>query len=92
MGPIYQLSPQQEQILIKYINKMISENKIRLSSSSVESSILFVPKLNGRRLRLYIDYLHLNDYTMKVKTPLPIMEALLSGLRGADFITQMDLP
>jgi len=91
MGPIYQLSIEEEKILIKYLDTMIREGKIRPSSSTVGSPILFVPKPNGRGLRLCIDYRHLNDYTKKDKTPLPIMEELSSRVRGATHITKIDL-
>jgi hypothetical protein len=43
MGPIYQLSVEEEKIRIKYLNTMIREGKIRPSSSTVGSPILFVP-------------------------------------------------
>ena len=52
---------------------------------------MFVPKPNGKGLRLCIDYRHRNDYTKKDKTPLPIMEELSSGVRGATHITKIDL-
>ena len=80
MGPIYQLSSEEEKLLVKYLDTMIKEGKIRPSSSTVGSPILFVPKPNGRGLRLWIDYQHLNDYTKKDRTPLPIMEELSSRL------------
>jgi len=91
MGPIYQLSLEEEKILIKYLDTMIKEGKIRPSSSTVGSPILFVPKPNGKGLRLCIDYRHLNDYTKKDKTPLPIMEELSSRVNGATHITKVDL-
>jgi len=46
MGPIYQLSLEEEKLLVEYLYKMIKEGKIRPSSSSVGSLILFVPKPN----------------------------------------------
>ena len=76
MGPIYQLSQEEEKILVEYLEKMIREKKIRPSSSSVGSRILFVPKPNGKGLRLCVDYRHLKDHTKKDKTPLPIMDEL----------------
>ena len=91
MGPIYQLSVEEEKILIKYLDTMIREGKIRPSSSTVGSPILFVPKPNGKGLRLCIDFRHLNDYTKKDKTPLPIMEELSTRVRGATHITKVDL-
>jgi hypothetical protein len=91
MGPIYQLSVDEEKLLVKYLDTMIKEGKIRPSSSTVGSPILFVPKPNCRGLRLCIDYRHLNDYTKKDKTPLPIMEELSARVRGANHITKVDL-
>jgi hypothetical protein len=91
MGPIYQLSQAEEKLLVKYLDTMIKEGKIRPSSRTVGSPILFVPKPNGRSLRLCIDYRHLNGYTKKDKTPLPIMEDLSARLKGATHITNVDL-
>jgi len=91
MGPIYQLSLEEEKLLVVYLDTMIKEGKIRPSSSMVGSPILFVPKLNGRGLRLCVDYRHLNDYTKKDRTPLPIMEEVSTRVRGATHITQIDL-
>jgi len=91
MGPIYQLSQEEEKLLIQYLDKMIEEGKICPSSSTVGSPILFIPKPNGRGLRLCVDYRHLNDYTKNDRTSLPIMEELPSRLRGATHITKVDL-
>jgi len=91
MGPIYQLSLEEEKLLVKYLDTMIEQGKIWPSSSTVGSPILFVPKPNGRGLRLCIDHRHINDYTKKDKTPLPIMEELSARVRGATHITKIDL-
>jgi len=91
MGPIYQLSEEEETLLIQYLDKMIKEGIIRPSNSTVGSPSLFVPEPNGRRLRLWINYRHLNDYTQKDRTPLTIMEELQCRLRGASHITKVNL-
>jgi len=91
MGSIYQLSQEEEKLLVQYLDTMIKEGKIRPSKSTVGSPILFVPKPNGRGLRLCIDYRHLNDYTKKDRTPLPIMEELSARVLGASHITKVDL-
>jgi hypothetical protein len=90
MGPIYQLSQEEEKLLVKYLDTMIKEGKIWPSSNTVGSPILFVPKSNVRGLRLCIDYRHLNDYTKKDRTPLPIMEELSARVAGATHITKVD--
>jgi hypothetical protein len=91
MGPIYQLSQEEEKILVQYLEKRINEKKIRPSSSSVGSPILIVPKPNRKVLRLCVDYRHLNDQTKKDKTPLPIMDELSRKMRDCDFITKIDM-
>jgi len=91
MGPIYQLSQQEEKILVQYPYEMIKEMKIRPSSSSVGSPILFVPRPNGKGLRLCVDYRHLNDHTKKDKTPLPIMDKLCRKMTDFDFSMKMDM-
>ena len=90
MGPIYQLSVEEEKILIKYLDKMIKEGKIRQSSSSVGSPILFLPKPNRKGLQLCVDYRHLNEHTVKDRTPLPIMDELKQMINGANFLTKLD--
>jgi len=91
MGPIYQLSLDKEKLLVEYLDTMIKVGKIRPSSSTVGSPIFFVPQPNGCGLRLCIDYRHLNDYTKKDKTPLPVMEELSSRVQGATHITKVDV-
>jgi hypothetical protein len=56
MGPIYQLSQEEEKLSIKYLHTMINEGKIRPSCRTVGSPILFVPKPSGRGLHLCVDY------------------------------------
>jgi hypothetical protein len=56
MGPIDQLSQEEEMLLIEYLDIMIKDGKFRPSSSTIGSPILFVPKANGRGLRLCMDY------------------------------------
>jgi len=89
MGPIYQLSQKEEKLLIQYLDKMIKEGKIQLSSSTVGSPILFIPKLNGNGSRLCVDSRYFNDYTPKDNTPLPIMVELHNWLARADYITRI---
>jgi hypothetical protein len=47
MGPIHQLSQEEEKLLVKYLDTIIKEGKIRPSSSTIGSPILFVAKSNG---------------------------------------------
>jgi len=91
MGPIYQLTLVEERLLKENLDKMIREGKVRPSSRPIRSPIQLFPKPNGKGLSLCVDYRHLNQNTIKDKTPLPIMQELQDRLKGADFITKVDL-
>jgi hypothetical protein len=56
MGAIHQLSQDEEKLFVKYLDTMINDGKIRPSSSTVGSPVIFVPKPNGYGVRLCIDY------------------------------------
>jgi hypothetical protein len=88
MGPIYQLSQDEEKLLVKYLDTMIKEGKIWPSNSMVGSLKLFVPKPIGRCLGICIDYRHLNDSTKQDRTPLPVLKELLARVTGATHITK----
>lgn len=81
MGPIYQLTLKDDQLLNEYLDKMIQQGTVRPSSSPIGSPILFVPKPHGKLLRLCVDCRHLNQNTVKDKTPLPIMQEFKICLR-----------
>jgi len=91
MGPIYQLTLEEECLLKEYLDKMIREGKVRPSSSAVGSLILFVPKPNRKGLKLCVDYRHLNQNMVKDKTSLPIMQELQDRPKGADINMKIDL-
>ena len=55
-GPIYPLSEVELQALREWLKEMEGTGKIRRSTSTAGSPILFVLKPNGRGLRLYVDY------------------------------------
>jgi hypothetical protein len=70
---------------------MLKEGKIQPSQGQAGCHILFVPKPNGRGLRLCVDYRHLNDLTIKYKTALPLMDELQNRMKGATWITKLDV-
>jgi hypothetical protein len=91
MGTIYQLSQKEHTKLVEYLEIIIREKKIQPSNISVGRRILFVPKPNGKGLRLCVDYHHLNDHTNKNKFPLPIMDELSRKMIDCNFITTIDM-
>ena len=52
--------------------------------------VLFVKKKDGS-LRMCIDYLSLNEVTIKNKYPLPRIDDLFDQLKGAKYFSKIDL-
>jgi len=91
MGPIYQLTLEEERLLKEYLDRMTQEGNVRPSSSPFGCPIPFLPQPNVKGLRLCAEYQHHNQNTVKDKTPLPILHELQDRLYGADFILKVDL-
>jgi len=90
-GPIYPLSEVELQTLREWLKEMEKTGKIKRSTSPAGSPILFVPKPNGRGLRLCVDYRGLNAVTIPNRYPLPLMQELQDRVQGAQWFTKMDL-
>ena len=90
-GPIYTLSEKELQVLREYLDTMPKSGKIRPSKSPANAPILFVPKDHGHGLRLCVDYRGLNKVTILNHYPLPYMNELRDGVRGAKIFNQLDL-
>jgi len=65
--------------------------KIKFSTSPAGSPILFVPKPQGRGLRLCVDYRALNRITIPNRYLVPLMQELQDWVQGAQWFTKMDL-
>ncbi len=72
-----------------YIKEALQQQLIRHSTSPVALSFFFVGKKDGGRP--CIDYRTLNDHTVKLPYPLPLVPADLEELRGARIFSNLDL-
>jgi transposase InsO family protein len=90
-GPIYALSEKELGVLREYLDEMLKSGKIRPSKSPAGAPILFVPKKEGRGLRLCVDYRGLNKVTILNRYPLPLMNELRDRVRSAKIFTKLDL-
>jgi len=90
-GPIYPLSETELQALREWLREMEKNGKIQRSTSPAGSPILFVPKPNGKGLRLCMDYRGLNKITIPNRYPLPLMQELQDRVQGAQWFTKLDL-
>ena len=90
-APIYTLSEKELEVLRTYLDDMLRSGKIRPTKSSAGAPRLFVPKKEGRGLRLCVDYRGLNKVTILNRYPLPLMNELRDRVLGAKIFTKLDL-
>ena len=90
-GPIYPLSEKELQTLREWLKEMLQTGKIQRSTSPAGSPILFVPKPNGKGLRLCVDYRALNCITIPNRYPLPLRQELQDRVQGAKWFAILDL-
>jgi hypothetical protein len=64
---MYHLSPLKYRELEKQVTKFLKDGILEVSQSPYRAPVLFVPKTNGRGLRLCVDYRALNSITVKCR-------------------------
>ena len=87
---IYSLSPVELETLKTYIETYLKTGFIQPFKSSAGASILFDKKPDSS-FRLYIDYRDLNNLTIKIRYPLPLIGESLDRLGWAKRFIQLDL-
>ena len=87
----YQLSPEEDRELEKFLNENLRKGYIRPSKSPQTSPFFFVPKPDATGLRPCQDYRNLNSHTIKNNYPLPLISELIDKLRGSKIFTKLDL-
>src|SRR6476620_779489 len=68
---MYRLSPLEYRELEKQVTKFLKDGILEVSQSPYGAPVLFVPKPNGRGLRLCVDYRALNSITVKNRCTIP---------------------
>jgi hypothetical protein len=76
--------------LKEHIKELLEKGFICPSSSSWGAPMIFVLKKDGTQ-RLCMDYHALNEVTVKIKYPLPMIDDLFDQLCGACMFSKIDL-
>ena len=87
---IYALNREEQQALDTFLEENLRLGRIRPSNSPMASPFFFIKKGDGM-LRPVQDYRKLNDFTIKNRYPLPLIQELTDKLRGARFFTKLDI-
>jgi hypothetical protein len=88
---MYHLSPLEYRELEKQVTKFLKDGILEVSQSPYGAPVLFVPKPNGRGLRLCVDYRALNSITVKNRCTIPRIDDLLDAVAGSSYFTSLDL-
>ena len=88
---MYRLSPLEYRELEKQVTKFLKDGILETSTSPYGAPVLFVPKPNGRGLRLCVDYRALNSITVKNRCTIPRIDDLLDAVAGSKYFTSLDL-
>jgi hypothetical protein len=85
---MYRLSPLEYQELEKQVTKFLKDGILEVSQSPYGALVLFVPKPNGRGLRLCVDYRALNSITVKNRCTIPRID---DAVAESSYFTSLDL-
>lgn len=83
-------NPAMQRIIDEEVEKMENEGIIEPSHSAWSSPVVIVKKKDGKP-RFCIDFRRVNDVTERDAYPLPQITATLDKLRGAQYLTTLDL-
>uniref|UniRef100_A0A8P4KLL6 Gypsy retrotransposon integrase-like protein 1 n=1 Tax=Dicentrarchus labrax TaxID=13489 RepID=A0A8P4KLL6_DICLA len=84
------IPPSEYEVVKEHINRLLSSQIIRESSSPYASPIVLVRKKDGS-MRMCVDYRQLNSKTRRDAFPLPRIEESLDALSGARWFSTLDL-
>ncbi|GKB97942.1 putative mitochondrial protein [Tanacetum coccineum] len=86
----YKHPPNYKDTIKLMVKELLEASVITNSQSSFSSPIVMVKKKDGS-WTMCIDYRQINEYTVKNKFPIPVIEELLNELNGAKVFSMLDL-
>ncbi len=89
-GQVYPLAILEHKTMEDYVNEALQQEFTRPSTLPVASSFFFLGKKDGG-LRPCIDYRTLNNHTIKLPYPLPLVPTALEEHCGARIFSKLDL-
>ena len=87
----YRLGDKKREAMFSQMKELIAKGWVVPSASPWAAPILFVPKDNGTKLRMCVDFRDLNALTKKDAFPLPRIDLLLHKANNAKIFSKLDL-
>ena len=89
-GKIYALTQDEQKALQEFIKEHVQKGYIRPSKSPYAAPFFFIKKKDGQ-LRPVQDYRRLNEWTIRNRYPLPLINELISRIQGASLFSKFDI-
>jgi hypothetical protein len=86
----YRYSPEQKDEIERQVAEMLQNGLIVPSLNPFASPVLLVKKKDNS-WRFCVDYMKLNNTTVKNKFSLPIIDEFLDEIAGAQYLSTLDL-
>ena len=83
-------NPAMQELINQEVDKMLADKVIQRSDSPWSSPIVIAPKKGGKH-RFCVDFRRLNKVSQKDAYPLPQINATLDKLKGARYLSTIDL-
>lgn len=87
---VYPMTIIEKEELGKFVKENLESGHIRPSKSPYATPCFFIPKKDGTKW-LVQDYKRLNEFTIKDKTPLPLISEVIDNLKEATVFNKLDI-
>ena len=87
---VYPMSVSEQQELERFLEENLRKGYIQPSKSPIASPVFFIKKKDGK-LRFIQDYRKLNEFTVRNRYPLPLVQDIISKLQEARVFTKFDV-
>ena len=86
---IYPMNSERREALSDWIDENLASGRIHPSRSQYSCPVFF--KDEGDKLRLIVDYKRLNDVTVPINVPLPLIRDIFDRVKDSSIFSKMDI-
>ena len=86
---IYPMNRERREALSEWVDENLASGRIRPSRSQYSCPVFF--KDEGDKLRLIVDYSKLNEVTVPINVPLPLIRDIFDNVKDSSIFSKMDI-